>query len=594
MASTELQLLSGTATGATTAVGALVEAGVKHLFAVHGANCEDIFAAAQGRHSDLRTVVAKHEFSAVAMADGYFRASCRLAAAMTTSGGGSLNALAALGEAAASGVPLLALLGEPPSNLAGKGAFQDQSGSAGSMDLAHAVQAVGAWCERVNSPLRLAGSIRRAVAAALRERRPAAILVPKDVQQGSIALVPAVADDVSRATPSPDRDPGMLDVSQPHPELPSGARCALEEAQRIVIIAGLDVVLTDSREALQTLAELLGAAVAVEPDAMDAYDNHAPNFVGVLGAMGHPSAREAIARADLCLAVGARLGQMATTGIADLLAARTLLHVGSRPPWLTAQHHVPAPSSALTPAIHQVTACLSRRRMRVAATDGPHLSHLPVPRPSRGQLSYRDFAEAISASVGAGTTVVADAGNTGSAAVHYIRTPAENGRFILALGMGGMGFSFGAGIGAMLATGKRSYVIAGDGSFLMHGLEIHTAIEYRMPITFIIVNNDGNAACSGRERLILHQANIFRHSTLAGGIGAMFSAIDARRASSVSTLRSMIEETDGDGGTHLIEVCIPNDAHPPYLPLLPAEIIEQHPTAPAVPGNDLEGYRDRD
>ena len=71
MASTELQLLSGTATGATTAVGALVEAGVKHLFAVHGANCEDIFAAAQGRHSDLRTVVAKHEFSAVAMADGH-------------------------------------------------------------------------------------------------------------------------------------------------------------------------------------------------------------------------------------------------------------------------------------------------------------------------------------------------------------------------------------------------------------------------------------------------------------------------------------------------------------------------------------------
>ena len=57
--------------------------------------------------------------------------------------------------------------------------------------------------------------------------------------------------------------------------------------------------------------------------------------------------------------------------------------------------------------------------------------------------------------------------------------PRRGGRFLVALGMGGMGYSFGAGVGMAFGRKRRTVVIAGDGAFFMHGMEIHTAVEYR-------------------------------------------------------------------------------------------------------------------
>ena len=70
-----------------------------------------------------------------------------------------------------------------------------------------------------------------------------------------------------------------------------------------------------------------------------------------------------------------------------------------------------------------------------------------------------------------GVDIVVDAGNTGAAAIHQLPVR-RAGRFVVALGMGGMGYSFGAGIGMASAGRRRTVVIAGDGSFFMHGMEI--------------------------------------------------------------------------------------------------------------------------
>jgi acetolactate synthase-1/2/3 large subunit len=93
----------------------------------------------------------------------------------------------------------------------------------------------------------------------------------------------------------------------------------------------------------------------------------------------------------------------------------------------------------------------------------------------------------LDAALPAGADIVVDAGNIGASAIHYLPVR-RDGRFVVALGMGGMGYSFGAGIGmsfgAMSAraknrrqSGRRTVVIAGDGSFFMHGMEIHTALQ---------------------------------------------------------------------------------------------------------------------
>ena len=119
-------------------------------------------------------------------------------------------------------------------------------------------------------------------------------------------------------------------------------------------------------------------------------------------------------------------------------------------------------------------------------------------------------------------------------AIHHLPVR-RDGRFVVALGMGGMGYSFGAGIGVAFARARRrTVVIAGDGSFFMHGMEIHTAMQYRLPVTFLLFDNHAHAMCVTREQLFyddLYSYNRFGPSRLGAGLAAMFPglAVDRRR-----------------------------------------------------------------
>ena len=91
-------------------VGYLAASGVDYIFGVDGANIEDVYDAAFFR-DDITAVLAKHEFSAATMADGYGRSGAGLGVVAATSGGGCLNTVPGLDEAFASRVPVLALIG---------------------------------------------------------------------------------------------------------------------------------------------------------------------------------------------------------------------------------------------------------------------------------------------------------------------------------------------------------------------------------------------------------------------------------------------------------------------------------------------------
>ncbi len=107
--------------------------GVDYIFGVDGANIEDLYDAAHFR-SDITAVLAKHEFSAATMADGYSRSGAGLGVVAATSGGGALNLVPGLGESFASRVPVLALVGQPATTMDGRGSFQDTSGRNGSLN----------------------------------------------------------------------------------------------------------------------------------------------------------------------------------------------------------------------------------------------------------------------------------------------------------------------------------------------------------------------------------------------------------------------------------------------------------------------------
>src|SRR5581483_8716551 len=165
----------------------LANIGIDYIFGVDGANIEDLYDAAYFR-PDVTAVLAKHEFSAATMADGYSRSGAGLGVVAATSGGGALNLVPGLGESLASRVPVLALVGQPATTMDGRGSFQDTSGRNGSLNAEALFSAVSVWCRRVLTPSDIVTALPEAIAAA-RGGGPAVLSLPKDIQQKQVAVI---------------------------------------------------------------------------------------------------------------------------------------------------------------------------------------------------------------------------------------------------------------------------------------------------------------------------------------------------------------------------------------------------------------------
>ncbi|WP_445169342.1 thiamine pyrophosphate-binding protein [Mycolicibacterium sp. Dal123E01] len=525
----------------------LVRRGVRHLFGVDGANIEDLYDAAYDC-PDITAVVAKHEFSAAAMADAYSRAGA-IGVVAATSGGGALNTIPGLGESFASRVPVLALIGQPPTMTDGRGSFQDTSGANGALAGEALFAAVSVFCRRVLTPADIMTALPQALSAATTLGGPAVLLLPKDIQQAPV--------DASADAPSEDPPRRVGDVG------------ALVELLRgvdgpITIIAGDQVARDDARAELENLRAVLRAGVATVPDAKDVTGSQS---LGVTGVMGHPAVGAALAQSAACLLVGTRLPLMARGGLESALESLPVASLGSAPPYLPATH------------VDSVDLRASLAALAAALSDGGPVPPIAEPG-TRGELTppaydgagvrYRDAMLALDALLPQDTDIVVDAGNIGAAAIHWL--PARrDGRFLVALGMGGMGYSFGAAIGMAFARGRRTVVIAGDGSFFMHGMEIHTALHHRLPITFVLFDNHAHAMCVTREQLFFrdrYSYNRFGPSTLGAGLAAMFPALSSIDVTDIDELDVTIKAALESDGPSVVSVECSADEIPPFTAFL--------------------------
>ncbi|WP_369253911.1 thiamine pyrophosphate-binding protein [Streptomyces sp. R35] len=563
-------------------VAELARAGVTHVFGVGGANIEDLYDAVH-RCGSVRGIVAKHEFSAVTMADGYARTTRRIGVVAATSGGGAMNLVPGLAEAHASRVPVLALVGQPPTGQEGHGAFQDSSGKAGSFDAREVFAPVSRFCARVEDADSLTELLPRAVAAAQADPRgPAVLLLPKDVQQAQIRVPGRGAG----STPCvPTAPAARLDGAAL-----TTASDTLRKAGRVLVIAGEDLAAADARTELAELARRLGAWVAVTPDAKDVFDNRDPRFAGVAGVMGHANVEDCLRRADVCLLVGTRLPMMARGGLERALATTDVVCLGPEPPFVAGT----ALGGNLRDALRAVTARLPPGPRPCPPHAGPLPTPVPSPLPQApGQtIPYVQAVAAVEAALPQDAHVFVDAGNAGASAVHLLPAP-RDGRFVVAVGMGGMGYTFGAGIGAALATGRRTYVLAGDGAFFMHGMEVHTAVEYAAPVTFVIFNNNAHAMCALREEFFqggVRNDDLFARTDLAAGVAAAFPSLDATGAGDGAQLCTALLRGNTGGGPAFVAVnCDPREI-PPFLPFQSfAEITESTNGAESKESSDERG-----
>jgi acetolactate synthase I/II/III large subunit len=544
----------------------LASIGVDHIFGVDGANIEDLYDAAHFR-SDITAVLAKHEFSAATMADGYSRGGAGLGVVAATSGGGALNLVAGLGESLTSRVPVLALVGQTPTTMDGRGSFQDTSGNNGSLNAEAVFSAVSVSCERVLRPADIAPALTRAIAAA-RTGGPAVLLLPKDIQQG---YVDAHAHwEAINGNNTQDLHP----IGNPQPIVG-----VLRNATGpVTIIVGEQVARDNARTELEQLRAVLRARVATVPDAKDVAGT--PGFgsssaLGVTGVMGHPGVADAVAASAVCLVVGTRLSVTARTGLDDVLATVRTVSIGSAPPYVPCTH---VHTDDLRGSLRMLTQALSGpgRPMGVRVPDVVRRTELTPPPCSSEGVRYRDAMAVLDGALPDGADIVVDAGNTGAAAIHYLAAR-RGGRFAVALGMGGMGYSFGAGIGMAFGRvnsgrpGGRTVVIAGDGAFFMHGMEVHTAVQYRLPVTFVLFNNNAHAMCVTREQLFyddLYSYNRFGPSRLGAGLAAMFPGLTSVDVTDLDGFAAAMRAALDVDGPAVVSVECAADEIPPFAPFL--------------------------
>lgn len=478
--------------GSTAVSEALRSLGVECVFGLPGTQTVELFEAL--RASRIRTVLATHELAAAFMANGYARGSGRAGVVVTIPGPGFTWAMTGIAEASLDSAAVVHLVG--PSAVVPGRRFQlqaiDQAGIAGPLVKAYVRVAV----DREGGPestARVAARLGSAFGVAL-EGGPGPVVV--ELVGARVAEGP----DVSRsAAPTPDWDP---------------IRRRFEASRTPALLVGQGAL--DDAAPLQRFAERHSIPVLTTPSARGALpEDHrlAMGFDVLRGGVEHANAL--LDRADLVLALGARLGHNGSAGFRLALPPDRLVHVdadaavpgASYPAHLTAVATVAralealaeVPPSARANGWSDDEVAGWRRDMRAGDAS-------PGAEPSvRGweDESLRGFFAWLRAELPREGVLVTDSGLHQVLARKYFDVLAPRG-LLAPSDFQSMGFGLPAAIGAKLAAPLRPVaLVMGDGGFLMSGMEVLTAARERVPLP-IFVFNDGQLGQIRIQQLANH------------------------------------------------------------------------------------------
>ena len=423
------------------------------------------------------------------MADGYARLSGQLGVCYSTAGPGASNLITGLASAYADQIPVLALTGQVPTSVFGKGAIQE-SGSEG-IDLSHIFSAFTKYSSMPVSENRTLYTLLKAIRLALSvPEGPVHINMPADIMKRSTEL-----EEVSFSADSEGTRLFDVDRVDKVTEL-------LIKAQRPAIIAGWGVYLSQAMPELLGLAELLQIPVATSPKAKGVFPESHELSLGVLGFAGSPAAKEYIIDndVDVLLAIGTSFSEMMTNGWdIHLQPTEHLIHldgdiekIGRN--YSVSQPMLGDPKMNLKKIAQAAEAVVSENDLRARRNNylkslqqrrteqKTFISRNNLYHPAQLTLDIQNFFPKNS-------IFFADIGTSMAWAIHYMTIDLP-GSFFVALGYGSMGYAVAAPVGACLAApGQPVVAIVGDGSFLMNGFEVATAVNYKIPVTWVILNN---------------------------------------------------------------------------------------------------------
>jgi len=501
-------------TGGEWVVEALRAEGVRHVFGIPGIHNLAVYDALL-RQDRIAHVLARHEAGAAFMADGYARSTGEVGVVLVTSGPGATNTLTPLAEAYAGSVPLLVLMSDV--------ATEDLGREVGALhEVPNQIACFRPVC-RMAEVVRATADIAPAIAGAfdlLRSGRPGpvALSIPHDLLTGR-------ATGALRAAGAGRRPPC-------HVAAVAEAARHLERARRPVVIAGGGVVTAGASAELLALARRLDAPVITTVMGRGAIPEDDPLWQGVLP---DRRATEAVLReADVILAVGCRFAARSTRGLLLNLAFaphQVLIHLDLDPTVIGKRY---APTVAVVgdarDGLARLLAALGPGP-GASAWDRAWLARLRRDPGPRWTPTLARFIERLREGAPRDAIVVND-----QTAVNYWmewRFPVWAPRtFLYPVGSATLGYAVPAALGARLAhPGRPVVAVVGDGGFLFSVQELATAVKYRLPVAFVVVNDDRYGAIEWLQRRLYGRAGEYElvnpdFPALARAFGARGERLD--------------------------------------------------------------------
>lgn len=479
----------------------LKDLGVQYIFGVSGANIEHfhdaIYRLGDGR---LTAVLTKSEYSAAFMADGLARTHNTLGVCCSTSGGGMTNLAVGIAESFADGVPVLGIVGQIPTFLEGKGGFQDSSGKNGTLDGVQFWRSISKYAVKISDPTLFWECFNIAMATIFSKRMgPAILLIPRDLFEQEVSPQPEYIKtslDAYRQTSSPTKE-NIAELLH-----------SIHEAKYPLVIAGSGIRYTSSIDNLKYLIDHFNMRVVTTFADVNAFPHDDPHYLGMIGISGFPSVHTYLKNnVDLIIAIGEEFSAMVKTPIEFILSKIKTICIGTDKTRATASLNINQMIEGdIETVLSHVIAGIHNNPQFLAQSEIPQkrcksfVISPKIKNKTKGFLTSQAIT-IIQKYLIYSENIVFDAGNCVASALHYLTFP-KGVKTIISLGMGGMGYAIPAGIGAQFLgpDNKRTLVIMGDGGFLISGFEIHTAIEYNLPILFIVFNNNMHGMCVTRQQ----------------------------------------------------------------------------------------------
>ncbi len=461
-------------TGAECVIEGIERAGVKTVFGLPGGAVLDIFARLY--HAPFEFILSRHEQGATHMADGYARATGKVGCCIVTSGPGATNTVTGLATANMDGIPLVCITGQVPLNMIGNDAFQE----ADTVGITRAVT-------KHNFLVRNVDDLPRIMAEAFHiastgKPGPVVIDVPKDIQRASTKVPPPKAVCLR----------GYKPVLDGHPKQIARLAEAINRSQRPIFYVGGGVIAGDASAELTALARKAMIPVTTTLMGLGAFPETDPLSLRMLGMHGSVAANMAVSHCDLLVSIGARFDDRVTGKISEFAPRAIKAHIDIDPSAIDKSVQTDIP---VVGHVKRVLRCLLEMvepRQRTEWLD--QVSKWRDKHPFTYNRKTSDMLpqyviEQVYEISGGNAIIVTDVGQHQMWAAHFYKYTKPR-TFLSSGGLGTMGFGLPAAIGAQAARRDALVVVlAGDGSIQMNFQEMVVAVEHRLPVKVVILNN---------------------------------------------------------------------------------------------------------